>query len=340
MLAISWAYVRFAEVPLVDSVFYGLKAAVLAIVAVAVLRIGTRILKNAALWAIALVAFVALFALGLPFPLVIVSALVLGLLGGHFCPALFRVKSGHGATDGDDFVIQDNMGNALGTPTVRRTLGTVVLWTAVWLLPLLLCLVLLGRGHVLTEESLFFSKAALVTFGGAYAVLPYVAQQAVEVHGWLTAAEMMDGLGLAETTPGPLILVLQFVGFLGAWSTGEGASPLLVAAAASALTSWAIFVPGYLFIFAGGPWMEHLRGNERLHAGVTAVTAAVVGVLLNLAIWFGWHVLLPEGAGLDWFSLGLSVVCFVLLTRFHWDVLRIVALGAVMGPVALWAVAK
>lgn len=319
---ISWLYVSHGTVPAVAAIFYGLKPAVLAIVAFAVLRIGRKILNRRALWAIAFAAFAAIFWLKMPFPAIVLGAGIVGLLGGRFFPEQFRLKESHGA-QGGHVITDDSIGN-LPRPHTGRALRTVATWAMVWVAPLMLAWLSLGPGHVLFQQGLFFSKAALVTFGGAYAVLPYVAQQAVETHGWLTAAQMIDGLGLAETTPGPLVLVLQHVGFLGAWSNPAPFSPLAAATLGSLMTTWCTFVPGFLFIFVGAPYVEAIRANVLLSRAFSAITAAVVGIVLNLAVWFGLNVLLPGGAHIDWLSLGLAVAAFVALQRFKWDVVRVV----------------
>lgn len=335
MWIIAFIYVTYGDVPLIAAIFYGLKPAVMAIVAAAVLRIGTKALKNPVLWGISALAFVAIFFFGVPFPLIILSAGMIGLVGGRFYPAIFDITSGHGAKamggEAETYVINDAASEIVGRPTVARALGSILLWAAIWAAPLLACGIIFGSRHVLTTEGIFFSKAALVTFGGAYAVLPYVAQEAVQTHHWLSATQMMDGLGLAETTPGPLILVLQFVGFLGGWNEAGTLPPLLVATLGAAITSWVTFVPGFLFIFAGAPLVESSRGNLRLNTVLSSVTAAVVGVVLNLAVWFGWNVIRPAEDTWDYLAMGLSVIFFIALKRLNWDVLRVVGAGAVAG---------
>ena len=335
MWGISVVYVLFGRLPAMEAVFYGLKPAVIAIVAAAVLRIGRRALRNHVLWGIALLAFVAIFFFKAPFPLILAGAALVGFLCGLRWPEIFDASTGHGSgtkPGGADYVIGDD--EIHSRPTVGRTVVTVAIWSVVWLLPVLGCVLAFGPAHVLTTESLFFSKAALVTFGGAYAVLPYVAQQAVEHHDWLTAPQMLDGLGLAETTPGPLILVLQFVGFLGGWHAPGGG--LWLATLAAALTSWVTFVPGFLFIFAGAPFVESSRGNRRLSTALSAITAAVVGVILNLAVWFGWHVIFPAGRGVDGFSLAAAVFFFVALQKGKWSVLPLLGIAALAGLIWKW----
>lgn len=334
MWGISMVYVYFGKVPLVEAIFYGLKVAVLAVVAGAVLRIGKKALCNRVLWVLAATSFVAIYFFAVPFPLIVVVAGLVGWMVGVFMPQGFG-GGGHlvsaDAVGSEDVVIGDGIGNASDGVTTLGTLGKAIFWLLLWLLPVFWCLAIWGPDSVLTQQGMFFSKAAVVTFGGAYAVLPYVAQQAVESHGWLTTAQMMDGLGLAETTPGPLILVLQFVGFLGGWSSGEGASPWVMATMAAALTSWVTFLPGFLFIFTGAPYIERSRGNKRLTAALSAVTAAVVGVVLNLAVWFGWTVILPEHGRVDWIAAGVAGVLFFALRRWNWDVLWVVGAGAGFG---------
>jgi chromate transporter len=322
MWAISYAYVFHGKLPWVESVFYGLKAAVMAIVVSAVLRIGKKVLKHPAMWAIAAASLTAILVFKVPFPLIVLSALGIGLLMGRK-PLVNDVAA---SPAGDS--------SMSAAPTLAGTLIKSAVWLVVWLLPVAACFAWFGPAHVLTREGVFFSKAALLTFGGAYAVLPYVAQQAVETHGWLTAGQMMDGLGLAETTPGPLILVLQFVGFLGAWHAPGELSPLAAATLGAAITTWTTFIPGYLFIFAGAPYIERTRDNPRLDRALSAVTAAVVGVIANLALWFGWSVAVPEPGRFDPLPLALAAVFFLLLQKRKCGVIAIVGLGALAGLAA------
>jgi chromate transporter len=334
MLAISYVYVLFGKLPWMEAVFYGLKAAVMAVVLAAVLRLGKKVLKHPVMWVIAAASFTAIFAFGVAFPLIVLAALLIGLVFGPRYPRIFDGGGGHGgkpAADSGNYVISDGISAAIAPPTLPGTLLKVAFWLLVWLVPLGLCALFFGPEHVLTNQGVFFSKAALVTFGGAYAVLPYVAQQAVEVHGWLSATQMMDGLGLAETTPGPLILVLQFVGFLGGWNAPGGMPPLLTATLAAGITTWCTFIPGYLFIFAGAPFIERTRGDLRLNSALSAVTAAVVGVVLNLAVWFSWHVVVPKPGQFDAIPLVLAAVFLFLIQSRKWDMIRIVGLGAALG---------
>jgi chromate transporter len=334
MWLISVGYVYYGKLAWVDAIFYGLKPAVMAIVAAAVIRIGKKALKNPVMWAISALAFAAIFFGGVPFPLIIVSAGSIGLVGGYFWPAVFDMTAGHsvGQVAADDgFLINDRANIVSARPTLPRTLSTVFAWSVVWWAPVLTSWLVLGPQHIVTRQGVFFSKVALVTFGGAYAVLPYVAQQAVENYQWLSAAQMMDGLGLAETTPGPLILVLQFVGFLGGWQSASALSPLAVATLGALVTSWVTFSPGLLFIFAGAPFVERSRDNLRLNTMLSAITAAIVGVVLNLAVWFGWQTVVPQPGTIDWTALTLASLFFVALTRRKWEVTWVVLAGAVAG---------
>lgn len=332
--AVSWVYVVHGDVPWIEAIFHGLKPAVMGIVAMAVLRIGKKALKNAVMWSIAAGAFVGIFFFKVPFPLIIGLALVIGLVGGRFYQDKFLVIKGHGgggAAAGASVIGDSRHERATPPPGLGRSLATALLWAVLWVTPVLGLAAWLGRDHVLVTEGVFFSKASLVTFGGAYAVLPYVAQQAVETYGWLTAPQMLDGLGLAETTPGPLILVLQYVGFLGAWAFPEPLSPLLAATLGAAITTWCTFVPGFLFILVGAPYIEALRGWTLLSCALSTLTAAVVGVVLNLSVWFALGTLFPEGGGVDWFAVVVSVGVFLGLKFYNWDVVRVVLACGALG---------
>ena len=332
---ISYVYVAFGDVPALEAVFYGLKPAVLAIVAAAMIRMSQKILRNPLLWVISAFAFIGIFFFHLPFPLIVLSALGFGLYASYRHPEWLQTKITKRGPTGENQAPENCLIDDSNAPTHRpalsRTIGTIALWAIIWTAPLILTLIALGRGHLLTEQALFFARAALLTFGGAYAVLPYVAQQAVENHGWISATQMVDGLGLAETTPGPLILVLQFVGYVGGWQNPEAFSPATAALLAALITSWMTFVPGFLFILAGAPYVEATRGNLRISAALRAITAAVVGIILNLAVWFGWHVLWNEQTGMDWLSLGLALAFFTLLQKYKIDVIWIVLTGALSG---------
>ncbi|MEY9466369.1 putative chromate ion transporter [Bradyrhizobium ottawaense] len=299
IMGLSYIYAIYGNVSFVEALFFGLKAAVLAIVVEAVVRVGKRALKNRVMIALAAIAFVAIFFFAVPFPIIIIAAGLIGYAGarsgrGEFAPA------GHG--HGDSTALIDSMlGEAVPEhvrPNTARAIGVGAFWLALWLVPVVVLLLALGQGNVFSQIALFFSKMSLVTFGGAYAVLAYVAQQAVEHYHWLKPHEMLDGLGMAETTPGPLIMVLQFVGFMAAFRDPGGLSPLLAATYGGLLATWVTFTPCFLWIFVGAPYIERLRGNTGLAGALSAITAAVVGVILNLSIWFALHTLVPrDGAG-------------------------------------------
>ena len=312
ILALSVLYALYGGVGAVAALFFGLKAAVLAIVVQAVIRIGTRVLRGPAPLAVAVAAFVALFAFGVPFPLIVLGAALAGFLGARAGLSAFRGGGGHGpagARPVEDAETLLGDGLPAHARDSRAALATSCLFVVLWLAPIGLILLALGPGNVFAQIAGLFSLLAVVTFGGAYAVLAWVAQQAVDHYGWLAAGEMLDGLGLAETTPGPLILVTQFVGFLAAFRDAGGLPPILAGTLGAALTTWVTFVPCFLWIFLGAPFIERLRGNAALSAALTAVTAAVVGVIANLALWFALHVVFAElrPAGPAWLALELPV---------------------------------
>ncbi len=291
--ALSYIYAAFGNIPSIAAIFYGLKPAVMAIVAVAVIRIGRKALRNEIMWTLAALAFAAIFFFHIPFPVIILSAGVIGLMGGRFWKEKFDVVGSHNGPI-DESVLGDAAESPEhARPSSPRAIKLILIWTALWFAPTVAVGLWRGWQSTLFQEGLFFSKAAVVTFGGAYAVLPYVAQQALFHFGWLKPGQMMDGLGLAETTPGPLIMVLQFVGFIGAWQHPEGLSPLLAGTLGALITTWATFTPSFLWIFIGGPHIEQLRGNVKLTAALSAITAAVVGVVMNLAMWFAINALCP-----------------------------------------------
>lgn len=329
---LSFIYAAYGNVPWIAAIFYGLKPVVVAIVIAAVIRIGRNALRNEVMWAIAIIAFVAIFFLKIAFPLIIVSAGLIGLLGGKVWPAKFDVIASHGDANKDEAsVIDDEHESPEHTrPSLSRALQVAVTWLVVWWTPVVLAAVFLGSGSTVFREGLFFSKAAVVTFGGAYAVLPYVADHAVTQFGWLQPGQMMDGLGLAETTPGPLIMVLQFVGFMGGWNQPGQLSPLFAATLGALITTWVTFTPCFLWVFLGGPHIEQLRGNKSISTALSAVTAAVVGVILNLAVWFAMNVIHPR-EGLDWFAIGLGLAALVAMLRWKLGVIPVVLAGASIG---------
>ncbi|MER8553350.1 chromate efflux transporter [Mesorhizobium sp. M1217] len=307
MLFLSSLYALYGDVPLVAALFFGVKATVLAIVIEAVIRIGRRALKNPVMVSIALAAFIAIYALNVPFPLIVLLAGLAGWIGNRSAPAFFSGAS-HGKGDVPDIKGAVDLMFERGElthvrPTRWHAPRILAIWLPIWLGPVLLVWAVTGSASVWTQIGGFFSVMAVVTFGGAYAALAYVAQAAVEYFGWLAPGEMVDGLGLAETTPGPLILVLQFVGFVAAFRQSGSLAPLLAGLFGGLFTLWATFTPCFLWIFLGAPYIEALRGNKALSAALGAITAAVVGVIMNLALWFGLHVIFGEvrnvGLGMD-----------------------------------------
>ena len=335
LIALSWLYMAFGQTPLVAGLFYGIKPAVTAIVIHAAWRIGSRTLKNGALWAIAAAAFVALFAFNMPFPAIVLGAALIGVIGGRLSPGRFATGGGHGsaAKSAVPAVIDDN------TPPpaharfhAGRLLRIALVGAALWALPLGLLTALLGWPHLLTQMGWFFTKAALLTFGGAYAVLPYVYQGAVEHFGWLSAPQMIDGLALGETTPGPLIMVVAFVAFVGAWNHAPfGPEALFMGSAlAAVLVTWFTFLPSFLFILGGGPLVESTHGDLKFTAPLTAITAAVVGVIVNLAVFFAWHVLWPAG-NFDVVATAITLAATLALFRFKMNVIHVIAACALLG---------
>jgi len=356
ILALSVLYAGFRDLSLVQAAFYGIKAAVLAVVIEAVHRIGKRALKNRPMQGLAAAAFIAIFFFQVPFPVIVIVAGLLGFAGGRLWPDRFAVLGGHGpagahADAAVDAALADG-GLAHTRPSVGRAVRVTGICLALWFAPIGVLALWLGTGHVFVQEGLFFSKMAVVTFGGAYAVLAYVAQQAVETFGWLAPGEMLDGLGMAETTPGPLIMVVQFVGFMGAYRNPGGLDPMLAGALGAAVTTWVTFVPCFLWIFLGAPYIEAVRGHRALNAALSAITAAIVGVVLNLAVWFGLHVvfaevravqagparlLVPEWASVDPAALLLTVAVLIAMLRYKAGVPPTLAVAAVAGAVFFYA---
>jgi chromate transporter len=334
LMALSYVYAAYGKLPAIVALFFGLKAAVLAIVLAAMVRIGKRALKNVAMRVLAAAAFVGIFFFNIPFPLIIIGAAAIGFLGAWSGARAFQLKSGHGDGKKVDAALDTVLGEHLpehARPTVARALRASSIWLALWLIPVIVLLGTLGRGNVYSDIALFFSKMAMVTFGGAYAVLAYVAQQAVENYHWLAPGEMLDGLGMAETTPGPLIMVLQFVGFMAAFRDPGGLPPMLAGTLGGLLATWVTFTPCFLWIFLGAPFVEQLRDNRLLDGALSAITAAVVGVILNLAVWFALHTVfhdvrpirsyglsfdMPVLASVDPWALALSVGAIIAIFRF------------------------
>jgi len=330
LITLSWLYMTFGTLAAVAALFYGLKAAVLAIVAAAVIRIGQRALKNEVMASLAGLAFVGLHVLKIPFPVIIVSAGVIGFFGGKFWPGKFYVIKGHG--DGGGALISDDHPPAEHTlPSGVRAAKVLAVCLTLWSVPLLTLAWWQEGEPVFFQQAVFFSKAAMVTFGGAYAVLPYIAQAAVETYHWLQPGQMIDGLGLAETTPGPLIMVVAFVAYVGAWTQASGMSPAVAGLLGALVATYFTFLPCFLWIFLGAPYIEQTRGNVRLSATLSAITAAVVGVVLNLAVFFGEHVLFPQPWRIDLVAATLAAVAFIGLWRLKWEVLYVVLGGAAVG---------
>lgn len=329
--ALSYVYLAFGHVSWIAAVFAGLKPAVTAIVLAAVVRIGSKALHDPALWGIAAMAFVAIYFLGVPFPAIILAAGLIGLIGGKYWPGRFRGPSAHGGEDAPSVLRDDGDTPAHLRPDRGRSLRIVAICLALWAAPTILAGFVLGWNSTLFHEGVFFSKAAVTTFGGAYAVLPYVAQQAVSHFGWLLPGQMLDGLGLAETTPGPLIMVVQFVGYVGAWQHPDGLAPILAATLGALLTTWVTFTPCFLWIFLGGPYLERLRGHRGLTSALSAITAAVVGVVLNLAVWFAGQVYFPGRGAVDWLAIVLSAIALIGILRWRWNIIAVIGGGGLIG---------
>jgi len=340
MTAIAALYVCFGELAWMQGLLFGMQAATLAIVIEAVLRVSRRALKNRALYGVAGAAFIAIFAFNAPYPLIVLAAGLLGLAGAKYRPGLFQSGKLAAADDANEPI------PAHAHPRLTWLLRVLIIGLALWGVPVLLLWLYAGPANVYTQEATFFSKMAVVTFGGAYAVLAYMTQQAVDHYGWLAPREMVQGLALAETTPGPLILVLVYVGFLGAYRAPGGLDPVLAGVLGAAISTWVTFLPCFLWIFLGAPYIERLRGNRWLSAALTAITAAVVGVILNLSVWFALHVIfkdvpqwrgygvslpLPNLASLDAAALALGAGAMLAMLRFHLSLLKTLLGCALIG---------
>jgi chromate transporter len=330
LLLLSYLAVAYSNVPAITGLLYGVQPVVIAIVVEAVMRIGKRTLNHAVLVAFAVASFVAIYFLSVPFPAVVAAAAILGVLLQRFVPGAFRAR-GHGSGEQESAV---DRANSNGRPSVLRNLRLLATFLVLWAMPVGAIWIWRGGEDVLMKEALFFTGAAFVTFGGAYSVLSYVADVAVNQYGWLTADQMVQGLALAESTPGPLIMVTQYVGFIGAWNDPGPFSPLLYGTLGALITTYATFLPCFMFIFLLAPYIELLANNRRLQAALIGVTAAVVGVVANLAVFFATQVLFPEGLsldGLDVFALVVAVVSFVVLQRFKVPIYALVPVGALVG---------
>jgi chromate transporter len=307
IMGLSYVYAAFGNVGIIEALFFGLKAAVLAIVIQAVFRVGKRALRNRIMIALAASAFIAIFFFAVPFPVIIVTAGLIGYVGAKSGRPEFAAL-GHGGKNGgasDSMLGEESPDHA--RPNVPQALKVSAIWLVLWLLPVGALLIAFGQANVFSQIALFFSKMAMVTFGGAYAVLAYIAQQAVEHYHWVGPREMLDGLGMAETTPGPLIMVLQFVGFMAAFRDPGTLSPMLAGTLGGLLATWVTFTPCFLWIFLGAPFIETLRGNKGLAGALTAITAAIVGVILNLSIWFALHTVFRETSPVRSFGLSFDM---------------------------------
>lgn len=354
ILILSILYAGFRDLSLVEGLFFGIKAAVLAIVISAVVKIAQRALKTPPMYAIAAAAFVAIFFFDVPFPLIIVGAALAGFIGGRIDPNRFATAEFHETKDDDataDAMLEAGRPAHI-QPSLGRALRISAIGLSLWFVPLIVIALALGPDHVFTQIGIFFSKLAVVTFGGAYAVLAYMAQEAVQSYQWLLPGEMLDGLGMAETTPGPLIQVVQFVGFLGAFRDPGALDPYTAGILASVLATWVTFVPCFIWIFLGAPYVEALRGNVTLSSTLGGITAAVVGVVLNLSVWFGVHVIfasvseehvgplrlwVPEVSTLQPVSLALAVAALVAMLRIKIGMIPVLAASAAIGAIYVLA---
>lgn len=338
LIGLSWLYIAYGQVTWVASLFYGIKPAVAAIVLQAAYRIGSRVLQNNLLWAIAAASFVAIFALNVPFPLIVLAAALIGFVGGRLSANSFQVGGGQGAasqSSGSAIIDDDTPTPSHAIFTWKRLWQVLLAAAVLWLVPMGVLVLQFGWDHTFTQMSWFFTKAALLTFGGAYAVLPYVFQAAVEQFGWVTVTQMMDGLALGETTPGPLIMVVAFVGFVGAYAQALlGPDSLFLAGAlAATLVTWFTFLPSFVFILAGGPFVESTHNDLKFTAPLTAITAAVVGVILNLALFFGYHTMWPQGfdAPFDTSAALIAIAAAVALLKFKLNVMQVIGACGLLG---------
>jgi chromate transporter len=338
LTALAWVYMAYGSVPAVAGALDGIKPAVVAIVLFAAYRIGSRALKNQVLWAIAALAFVAIFAFKLPFPLIVAVAALIGHFGGRMIPKYFKVGGGYGAAKidyGAALIDDDTSTPEHAKFSWKKMARIAVVGIGIWLIAMSVLITLYGWNAAFTQMAWFFTKAALLTFGGAYAVLPYVYQGAVEHYHWLTPTQMIDGLALGETTPGPLIMVVTFVGFVGGWVSQVFGPDAVFASAlvAAAIVTFFTFLPSFIFIFMGAPFIETTHGNLKFTAPLSAITAAVVGVILNLALFFAYHVFWPTGlsGNIDWFSIGLTAIATLAVFRFKINVIPVILACGALG---------
>ena len=349
IMALSVLFAAYGNLTWVTGLFFGISAAVIAIVASAVVRIGRRVIKNSTMLAVAAEAFVGIFVFELPFPLIVGAAIVAGLIGGRTRPDLFNLIQGHDDSeviDDDDDVLVGDQHISLGQPSLGRAVRVLAVGVGLWFGPVAALFIILGRGSVFVDVALFFSSAAVLTFGGAYSVLAYISQEAVNNFGWLQPGEMISGLGMAETTPGPLIQVVQFVGFMGPYRDPGSLRPLQAGVFGAVIATWVTFIPSFLWIFLGAPFIENLRNKPALTSALSTVTAAVVGVVLNLAIWFaifnlfdhvderrghGAVLYQPDLASIDWAAIAIAAGSAIAIFRHKIPTLTVVAVAASAG---------
>jgi chromate transporter len=327
---LAWLYAALGSVPSIAALFYGLKPAVVAIVLEAVLRIGKKSLKTRFLYSLAAAAFVGIYFFNVPFPIIVLSAGLIGYVAGTTAPKLVAGSAPNNAVASPPPVVLLN-GKSVARGGWVRSFKVLAVFLSLWFLPIVILGLWRGWNDLFIDIGILFSKAAIVTFGGAYAVLGYISQQAVAHYGWIRPEQMMDGLGLAETTPGPLIMVNQFVGYLAGYYHASGLSPALGGAIGGLLATWVTFIPSFLMIFLLAPYIETLRKNKKLGTALSAITAAVVGVVLNLAVLFTYHTLLPDNGGFDWYALAAAVIAFIGMQRFKWGMIPVIVGSAVAG---------
>ncbi len=356
IMALSVLFTAYGDLTWVVGLFFGISAAVIAVVASAVLRIGRRVIKNKAMFAIAAGAFVAIFVFELPFPLIVAAAAVIGLIGGRARPDLFNLVRGHNESTAEDDVqvLVGDQDITLGRPSLGRAVRVLAVGLGLWFGPIAALARTLGQESVFFDVAWFFSTAAVLTFGGAYSVLAYIAQESVNTFGWLEPGEMISGLGMAETTPGPLIQVVQFVGFVGPYRNPGSLSPIQAGVFGAVIATWVTFVPSFLWIFLGAPFIEHLRGRPALTSALSTITSAVVGVVLNLAIWFALFTLFnevterrrygallyqPALSSINLMALALAIISAIAIFRFKVATLKVITAAAVAGIIYQFVIA-
>jgi len=335
LFALSYVYAAFGNVFFVESFFNGLKASVTAIVFAAVIKIGKKSLKNSLLAGIAALSFIAIFFLKIPFPIIIIAAGIMGISGHFIFPDKFKTsksKDVKGLEDEGYVVICEGVDECHINPSSRQSIGILISCAMLWIIPVGILYSISGFQLFFTE-ALFFTKAAFLTFGGAYSVLAYIAQVTVEQYSWLTRPQMMDGLGLAETTPGPLIMVLQFVGFMAGWNHHGNLSPVFSALIGSLVATYFTFLPCFMFIFLGAPYIEKFRDNQKISSALSGITAAVVGVVLNLAVWFGMYVIFPQTGKINWFAIVVGILSFIAMQWLKIGMISVIAVSGITGVV-------